>query len=165
MLASRHRLDPHRSLVGFSVGDVFYAVPISAVKEIVSPLPLTQLPHAPHAVAGVADHRGEVVPIISLRRRFGLPEVEEARKLKWILVDVGGRTVGLIVDGVTEVFGTGGIELMPAPNLGDGDDIRGIAGVTLNDGKLTFVLDVDRFEALTKSVDQAALLAATRERQ
>jgi purine-binding chemotaxis protein CheW len=165
MLASRQRLDPNRSLVGFVVGEVAYAVPISAVKEIVSPLQLTELPYAPPAVAGVADHRGEVVPIINLRRRFGLPSTPDMRKHKWILVEVGGKTVGLIVDRVTEVFGTGGAELRPAPALGDGDDLRGLAGVTLHQGELIFVLDVDRFETLTKSLDQAALLGAAQERR
>ena len=120
MVSSRHRPDPDKSLVGFLVGSVHYAVPISSVREIVNPLPVTTLPHAPSAVVGVADHRGEVVPVVDLRVRFGLPAAPDSRRSKWILVDIAGRTVGLSVDGVTEVFGTGGAELRPAPALGTG---------------------------------------------
>jgi purine-binding chemotaxis protein CheW len=154
--SDRHRADPRRSLVGFVVGDVAYAVPISSVKEIVNPLPLTELPHAPESVAGVADHRGEVVPVVSLRARFGLGRADPSRG-KWILVNVEGRTVGLIVDGVTDVFGTGGAALRPPPSLGGGDDARGLLGVTNHDGVLVFVLDVSRFESLTAPLAAAEL--------
>jgi purine-binding chemotaxis protein CheW len=160
MVSGKHRPDPEKSLVGFVVGDVEYAVPIGSVKEIVNPISLTELPHAPAAVAGVADHRGEVVPIVDLRTRFGIEGKRDARRAKWILVDVRGRTVGLIVDGVTEVFGTGGAELRSPPRLGPGDDARGLTGVTSHEGRLTFVLDVDRFETLISPLAQAELLAS-----
>ena len=159
-MADRHRADPRRSLVGFVVGDVAYAVPISSVKEIVNPLPITELPHAPAAVAGVSDHRGEVVPIVSLRSRFGLEPSADASRGKWILVNVEGRTVGLMVDRVTDVFGTGGAALRPPPTLGGGDDARGILGVTNHDGALVFVLDVARFESITTPLMAAKLPSA-----
>src|SRR5262249_3495750 len=110
----RQRHDPSKNLVGFVVGDVQYAVPIARVREIANPLPTAALPHAPNAVIGVADYRGEVVPVVELRLRFDLPRVEPTRKTKWIVVDVAGRVVALVVDAVTEVFGTGGAELRPA---------------------------------------------------
>lgn len=158
-MMARQRPDPQKSLVGFVVGDVAYAVPIGAVREIVNPLTLTELPHAPPAVAGVADHRGEVVPIIDLRVRFGLPKLADPRRAKWILLEVEGRTFGLAVDRVTDVFGTGGAEIRRAPSLGGGDDVRGIAGVTTYDGVLTFVLDVSRFGVLLEPLLQAGLFA------
>lgn len=158
MQNDRERPDPQKSLVGFIVGDVGYAVPIGAVKEIINPAALTELPHAPPAVAGVADHRGEVIPIIDLRVRFGLPIGGETSRSKWILIDVQDRTVGLIVDQVTEVFGTGGYGLRPPPVLGGGEDDRGIVGVTTHDGRLTFVLGVERFDTLTEALEPAALL-------
>jgi purine-binding chemotaxis protein CheW len=165
MASDKHRPDPQKSLVGFMVGDVAYAVPISSVREIVNPLGLTPLPHAPSAVIGVADHRGEVVPIVDLRRRFSLPAISDTRRAKWILVDVEDRTVGLVVDSVTDVFGTGGAQLMPAPALGQGDDVRGIEGVTSYEGRLTFVLDVRRFELLTNPLLTAGLLEAAEARR
>jgi chemotaxis signal transduction protein len=74
-----------------------------------------------------------------------------------VLLAVGGRTVGLIVDHVTDVFGTGRDHIRPAPALGTGEDLRGIAGVITHAGVLTFVLDVDRFEALTAEVPEEVL--------
>lgn len=165
MVSERQRPDPNRSLVGFRVGDVAYAVPISQVKEIVNPLQLTELPHAPATIAGVADHRGEVVPVVDLRLRFDLPSLPDPRKAKWILVDVEGRTVGLVVDRVTDVFGTGGTDLKPPPMLGGGERQRGIAGVTLHDNMLTFVLDLSNYDALTVAIDTAAMLRASEARR
>jgi purine-binding chemotaxis protein CheW len=161
-LSKQERPDPQKSLVGFVVGEIAYAVPISSVREIVNPVPLAELPHAPPAIAGVADHRGEIVPIIDLRIRFGLAPFSDPRRSKWILIEVEGRGVGLAVDRVTEVFGKGGSEIKPAPVLGSGDDLRGIAGVTTHDGALTFVLEVSQFDVLTRNIPENALRASLR---
>jgi purine-binding chemotaxis protein CheW len=135
-------------LVGFRIGNVAYAVRIGAVKEIINPIPLTELPHAPTSVAGVADHRGAVVPVIALRARFGLPAPPNPERCKWILVAIEQRTVGLMVDQVTEVFSPDEEGLRPAPDLGGGEDERGIEGVTIHGGEMVFVLDVSRFRDL-----------------
>jgi purine-binding chemotaxis protein CheW len=145
----RQRHDPSKNLVGFVVGDVEYAVNIARVKEITNPLVVVPLPHPPPSVAGVADFRGEVIPVVDLRLRFGLPAAPATRKTKWIVVDVAPRLVALVADAVTEVFGTGGAELRPAPSLGGGDDLRGIAGVTSHGAGLVFVLDTARLRELT----------------
>jgi len=159
MAASKQRPDPRKSLVGFVVGDVAYAVPISHVQEIVAPLGLTELPHAPAEVAGVTDHRGQVIPIVDLRARFRLPSLPDRRRAKWILVRADERTFGLAVDRVTDVFGTGGVEIRPAPTLGGGEESRGIVGVTSYEGALVFVLDVTRLYAVVASIPPAALHA------
>jgi purine-binding chemotaxis protein CheW len=141
----RHRTDAHKNLVGFIVGDVHYAIDIGRVREIVNPLDLTPLPHTPMEVAGVSDHRGEVVPVIDLRTRFGLPSKDAERGTKWILITLQDHVVGLMVDAVTEVFGSRDDEIRPTPDVGGNRDLRGISGVTRHDGKLTFVLDTMRF--------------------
>ena len=170
----RQRHDPSKNFVGFTVGDVVYAVRIELVREIVNPLDVVELPRAPVAVRGVADYRGVVVPVVDLRVRFGLPSATPTRRNKWIVVDVGrsvapdsqpggagaagppsaasgGRFCALVVDAVTEVFGTGGAEVRPAPPLGGGDDVRGIAGVTSHGDHLVFVLDVRAFSAIAEA--------------
>ncbi len=160
MAASKQRPDPRKSLVGFVVGDVAYAVPIVTVQEIVSPLGLTPLPHSPNAIAGVADHRGQVMPIVDLRARFRLPPLPDHRRAKWILVRAEEGIFGLAVDRVTDVFGTGGVDIRPAPELGGGEDSRGIIGVTSYEGALVFVLDVTRLHALVTAIPTGALPAA-----
>jgi purine-binding chemotaxis protein CheW len=159
--SKQQRPDPRKSLVGFVVGDVAYAVPIVDVQEIVTPLPLTELPHSPAAVAGVSDHRGHVIPIIDLRARFGLPPQPERIRSKWILLRLEGKILGLAVDRVTDVFGTGGVEIRPAPSLGGGEDRRGILGVTSYEGVLVFVLDVAIFAALVGSLDMSSVRPGT----
>ena len=154
---ARHRTDRTKNLVGFLVGNVRYAVDILRVREIVNPLVTVALPHAPHGVVGVADHRGEVVPILDLRMRFALQATAPTRRTKWIIVSRAQRSVGLIVDAVTDVFGTGEPDQRSVPELGGGDATRGIAAVYSHDGSLVFVLDVDRVVATTESLDMRAL--------
>jgi len=164
----RQRHDPTKNLVGFLVGDVAYAVRIEVVREILNPLDVVELPRAPIAVRGVASFRGDVVPVVDLRTRFALPPSSSSRKNKWIVIDVApkpkivpheptppapiGRYVALVVDSVTEVFGTAGEAIRPAPTLGAGDDVRGIEGVASYEGNLVFVLDVRAFGALAEAV-------------
>lgn len=149
----RRRGDRDKNLVGFAVGDVQYAVEIHRVREIIRPLPIVALPHAPPAVIGVADHRGEVVPVLEVRRRFGLPPAVATRRTKWILVTLATRTVGFVVDSVSDVFGVGEADRRPVPSVGIGDAARGIVAVYGYRGSLVFVLDVDRIGAAAELVD------------
>jgi purine-binding chemotaxis protein CheW len=158
LIGERSRPDPRKSLVGFMVGDVNYAIEITRVREIVNPLEVTRLPHTPVEVAGVANHREEVIPVIELRVRFGLPPAEPTRSTKWILVDVGTHTVGLVVDAVTEVFGMIG-DFRATPPVGGSNDLRGIVGVTTHNDRMTFVLDVGRFVELALALAAAGALS------
>jgi purine-binding chemotaxis protein CheW len=155
---TRNRTDPQKNLVGFVVGPAAYAVDISCVREIVNPLEVTPLPHMPPEVAGVTDHRGEVIPVIELRVRFGLDRAENARSTKWILLHAGGeRSVGIIVDSVTEVFGA--VEgIRPTPEVGGNRDVRGIAGVVTHNGRLTFVLETGRFIEIFETLAASGIL-------
>ncbi len=161
--AERHRLDVDRSLVGFVVGDVAYAVPIGSVREILRPSEVTALAHAPSDIVGVVDHRGEVVPIVSMRRRLGLPEPTDASRSKWILVQVAGRILGLVVDGVTDVFGSGDGALRPPPAVETGRSARGFAGVVNHGGRLVFVLDLEALRPLLVELPQSRPAAENNE--
>jgi purine-binding chemotaxis protein CheW len=149
-----------RSLVAFVVGEVRYAIDIAHVREIVTPLPLTVLPHTPEGLAGVADHRNQVVPIVDLRRRFGVPDRSgaAARKVKWILVDLEAKTVGLVVDDVLGVLRVAADDFRTPPDLGEGGEQRAISSVTTHEKKLVFILDLSRLES-TARVDAVALLS------
>jgi purine-binding chemotaxis protein CheW len=154
----RHRIDTHKNLVGFVVGDVHYAIDITRVREIVNPLDVTPLPFTPPEVSGVADHRGEVVPVIDLRVRFNLDRRSEERGTKWILVSLGTRVVGLVVDKVTEVFGAPSDEIRPTPEVGGNRDMRGINGVAKHDGRLVFVLDTLRFLEIVDALSASGVI-------
>lgn len=144
--------DPQKSLVLFVVGDVHYAIGISQVAELVSPLPVTSLPHTPPEISGVADHRGEVIPVLDMRAHFALPPVPANRSTRWILVNTGNRLVGLVVDRVIDVIGTKSEDHRPVSAAG-GRDVRGISTVTHYNNILVFILDVKRF---TEIVDDIA---------
>lgn len=158
--ASR-RADRSKNLVGFMVGSVQYAVSIFEVREIINPMPVVELPHAPAVVLGVTDHRGEVVPVIDLRLRFGLPKGDRTRRTKWIIVELENRAVGLVVDSVTDVFGTTSKDERSVPALGHGDDVRGIAQVFNHGGHLVFVSDVAQVAAPARGLDIEGLSGAS----
>jgi purine-binding chemotaxis protein CheW len=157
MTVTRERQSRSKNLVGFVVGGVRYAVDILRVREIINPLSIVVLPHAPPAVIGVADHRGEVVPVLDLRIRFGVPPTDATRRTKWVIVNVDAGSVGLVVDAVTDVFGAGPGEQRGVPQLGVGDTARGIAAVYKHDGSLVFVVDIDRVAAPAEAVDMSSL--------
>jgi purine-binding chemotaxis protein CheW len=158
---SRYRTDQAKNLVGFLVGDVSYAVPIERVREIVNPLPMVALPHAPPEVVGVADHRGEVLPVVDLRVRFGLPDVQHTRKTKWIVVRLleAGRSAALVVDAVTDVFGAGERDERMVPELGTGQENRGIQTVYAHDKQLVFVIEPDAVAHSASKLDERLVLS------
>lgn len=160
---ARRRTGRDKNLVGFTIADVHYAVEITQVREIIRPLPLVPIPHAPKAILGVSDYRGEVVPVLDVRRRFGLPARAATRRTKWIVVELGEKLVGLVVDSVTEVFGKGDADRRNVPELGVGDAARGISAVYPYRDSLVFVVDVARIAAVADVLDITALERLTNE--
>jgi purine-binding chemotaxis protein CheW len=97
------RADPVVELCAFRVGDEEYVIDIRRIREIVQPLTVTQVPRAPEWMEGVANLRGEVVPVLDVRRRLGLEPRPPTRRTKFLVVHVAGRVIALVVDGVSEV--------------------------------------------------------------
>jgi purine-binding chemotaxis protein CheW len=91
-------------LVVFNLAKEDYGVDIAAVNSIVEMQPITAVPHAPGFVQGVTNLRGEVLPVIDLRNRFGLPLGETTKDSRIVVVEVDGVRVGMVVDAVTEVL-------------------------------------------------------------
>jgi purine-binding chemotaxis protein CheW len=130
----------------FQLAGQTYGVEILRVQEIKGWEKPTRLPHSPEHVQGVINLRGAVVPILDLRRRFGLGETEYGRTTVVIVVKVdsarGELTAGIVVDAVCEVCNIGADNLRPPPEVGsaiDSDFVRGLAMV--GDGMLV-LLDV-----------------------
>lgn len=102
-------------LFTFRVDREDYAVDIRRVREILHPLPVTPVPRAPAFVEGVVRLRGDVLPVIDVRKRFHLPPAEPGGRRKFLVVAVGGRRLALIVDHVAEVLRVKRSEIRPAP--------------------------------------------------
>jgi purine-binding chemotaxis protein CheW len=143
-----------KNLVGFEVGGILYAMDIRRVREIVRPMPVLELPQLPAAVIGVCDHRGDVVPVIDLRRRFAVKPKGRERDVRWVIVTRGTRLIGLIVDRVTEVFGTLETESRELPQMREEEAARVIRSAYAHAGRLVFVLDAD---PLTSVADRIVL--------
>ena len=104
-------------LCTFRIGGEDYAVDIMRVKEIIQPLPITPVPRAPDFVEGVIRLRGDVIPVVDVRKRFGLPAAAPTRRTKFLVVQVAGRRLGLVVDEVCEVLRLARGEIRPPPPL------------------------------------------------
>ena len=141
-----------KNLVGFEVGGVLYAIDIHRVREIVRPLAALDLPYLPESVIGVVDHRGNVVPIIDLRKRFEVNPGAPERDARWIIVARGERMLGLVVDRVIDVFGALESESRELPALGERKAIRAIRGAYSHAGRLVFVLDVDQLTSIADRI-------------
>lgn len=133
-----------KDLVRVEVDGVSYAVEVSRIREIVNPLTLIDLPREREFVLGVADYREEVVPVVDLRRFFGLSPEEPSRRTKWIILDAGGRLVGVVVDAVLDVFSSAENRQREVPVLDERHRERGITSAYRHEERLVFLLDADR---------------------
>jgi purine-binding chemotaxis protein CheW len=106
-------------LCTFRIGDEDYAIDIMRVREIIHPLPITPVPRAPASVEGVVRLRGEVIPVLDVRKRLGVAASPPTRRTRFLVVNVAGRRIGLVVDEVCEVIRIPRGEIRPAPPLGD----------------------------------------------
>jgi purine-binding chemotaxis protein CheW len=137
----------------FRLGKQEYGVPIAAVGEVARPPDdITRLPKAPAFIDGVMNLRGNVVPIINLRRRFDLGGTEHGASQRILIVAVGGITAGFLVDNVSEIMKAQVDTIQPAPEVSQ-EQIRLISRV-INleaDGRLILLIDptqlLDKIEA------------------
>ena len=132
-------------LVGFTLGEEDFGVDILSVQEINRVTEITKIPSTPDFVKGVINLRGNVIPVIDLRKRLGMPEREHDKQTRIIVADVEDRTVGLVVDAVSEVIRMDANLVEPPPEiiLGAGDKGRYIKGVGKLDDKLLMLLDIN----------------------
>jgi len=129
--------------VGFRVGEQSYALPISAVREIVRPPEITPVPQSPEHVAGVMNLRGRIVPVIDLRKRCR-QAIENSPKTRVLVIALDGRLIGLLVDSASEVLKIASEEIEPSPQLFGEDNERYVTGVAKHLGRLVILLDVNK---------------------
>lgn len=163
-LATARRMG-NKNLVGFEVDQIAYAADIHRVREIIRPLPLIPLPLMPDGVVGVADHRGHVMPVVDVRRRFDLKGAGFGGNSRWVIVGRGERLVGLVVDRVSEVFGVEGAQERAVPELGKSQGLRGITTAYVHQGALVFIVDLDRLTDVTEELDMSVVSEMVEQRR
>ncbi|MBB6429797.1 chemotaxis protein CheW [Algisphaera agarilytica] len=148
-------------LVSFEIGVEEYAIPILAVQEINRMMPITRVPHSPAAVEGVINLRGRIIPVIDMRKRFGLKPSADEGDARVIVVEVGnvGRVIGFTVDRVHEVLRLDKTIIDPAPTAGNGVKADFICGVGKLEDRLLILIDLERLFTREDFIDANGLAA------
>lgn len=142
--AEAHRAEGELlQLVTFVVGAEEFAVPILSVHEINRMMEITRVPQSPEFVEGVINLRGKIIPVVDLRRRFGMEARERGSDDRIVVVEVGGRVIGFTVDRVNEVLRIDAGIVEPAPGMVTGLDSQYVQGVGKLDDRLLILLDLN----------------------
>lgn len=131
-------------LVTFNIGPEEFGVDILKVQEIIRMMEITQVPRAPSFVEGVINLRGKVIPIVDLRRRFGMQARGRDTQTRIVVVELRTMVVGFIVDTVSEVLRIQAKTVEPPPPVVAGIDSEYISGVGKLEDRLLILIDLDR---------------------
>lgn len=141
-------------LVTFKIADEEFGVEILAVQEIIRIMQITTVPRAPVFIEGVINLRGKVIPVIDMRKRFGLPAVERDSQTRIIVMEFDQKIVGFLVDAVSEVLRIPMDTVEDPPPVVAGIGSEYIKGVGKLDDRLLILMDLDR---LLGNTDLSAL--------
>ena len=132
----------------FRLGAETFGVDVLQVREILDLIPVTRVPQMPEYMLGVINLRGSVVPVVDLRRKFGLPAAEATRESCIVVLEVelGGErgVVGALTDAVSEVLDLPAEAIEPPPRLGTKLKAEFIRGMGKKDEQFLIILDIDR---------------------
>ena len=144
-------------LVSFHLADEVYGIEITKVREIILMCDITQVPQTPHYVKGLINLRSTVIPVIDLRARFGLTESDLTSESRIMVVNVGNKTVGIIVDGVDEVLRISSEQIAPAPPTVASVGNEYLNGLVKLEDALLILLDIDNLlgEEGTEAIEAA----------
>jgi purine-binding chemotaxis protein CheW len=129
--------------VGFRLDAEEYAIAITKIQEIIVMKPITRIPQVPGVIEGLINLRGSVIPIVNLRKLFALPPRGFDDETRTIIVNVGDRTIGYIVDEVTQVMRISNDQIQPAPASVSALAKRYIAGLARLDDRLLILLEIE----------------------
>jgi len=162
MLDQGSNADVHQYLT-FLLDNEEYGVDILRVQEIRGWSKVTRIPNMPAYIRGVLNLRGSVVPVIDLRLRFGLPPLEYGPTTVVVVLRVQGETVsrdmGVVVDGVSEVYGIPGSQIRQTPDFGNRLKAEFIRGLATLEEQMVILLEID---SLLNSSELALMDAAAR---
>jgi purine-binding chemotaxis protein CheW len=131
-------------LVGFRLDNENYAIAITKIQEIILIKPITRIPQVPDFIEGLINLRGSVIPIVNLRKRFGLLPRDLDDDTRIIVVNVQDKTVGCIVDAVTQVMRINRDQVQPPPLGVLAVNHRYLAGLAKLDDRLMIILDIEK---------------------
>lgn len=131
-------------VVSFLLGSEEYGINIMMVQEIILPGRITQVPEAPKFLLGVINLRGNVIPVVNLRCRFGMPETEATEETRIVVVDLEGRTIGIVVDAVSEVLNILPEQISPAPPCISSPGTEYLQGLARLKDRLLILLDMTK---------------------
>lgn len=133
--------------VTFHSGAQEYGADIMTIREIRGWTETTPLPHSPDYVRGVINLRGIVLPIVDLKARLGYSPTEASAKNVIVVVKCGGRTIGLLVDAVSDILTTTPGEIQPAPEMDRDPSSQFINGIAVLGDRMVTILDMENLTA------------------
>ena len=143
-MAQAVEADDRAQYLSFSLAGGEYGVGILKVREILQYETVTPVPSTPRSVRGVINLRGQVIPVLDLRKHFGIAAGGETRRSRVVVSELGRHTVGLMVDGVSEVVTVATTEIEPPPSLIAGANDGQVCGVARLGDRLVLFIDPDR---------------------
>ncbi len=134
----------------FGMSGEEYGLEVLRVREIVGMADITSVPRVPSFIKGVINLRGEVIPVMDLRLKFGMPTGERTPDNCIVVATLGGTDIGLIVDRVSEVFDISAEEIQEMPSLGADVDTGFILGIGKVGNRVIILLNADRLLGATE---------------
>lgn len=131
-------------MVGFFLGDEQYGIEITKIQEIILLGEITQIPQVPDYIEGLINLRGSVIPIIDLRKRFGLKIGAYTEDTRIIVVNIRTKTIGVIVDAVTQVIRISSSQIDPTPPTVAAMGKEHIRGLAKLEDRLLILLDLEK---------------------
>lgn len=132
----------------FTLANEDYGIGILKIKEIIGMMPITSVPRTPDFVKGVVNLRGKVIPVVDLRLKFGMPEIDYTERTCIIVVEISGQTgaikIGIVVDAVSEVLNIKGDDIENTPVFGTRVNTDYILGMAKTGGCVKILLDIDK---------------------
>ena len=147
-----------REYLSFGLGESQYGIDILKVQEIRTYETPTRIANTPPFIKGVMNLRGNIVPIIDLRVKFNLPEQRLDTQTVVIVLNVAKRTVGVVVDGVSDVVTVPLTEIKPPPEFGGALDTRFLQGLAAVGEQMLILIDIERLMTSREMsiIDEAA---------
>jgi purine-binding chemotaxis protein CheW len=144
----RKAVEASEHLATFFLGREEYGVDVRLVQEIIRVSEITQVPRAPEFIKGVINLRGRIIPVVDLKRKLGLGDVEVARPSRIVVVKIKERLIGLLVDGASQVLKVPVSTIEAAPDEVTEIDTTAIRGVAKLTGRLIILMDLNKTLAL-----------------